>query len=671
MPVPISQVTPSFDNSDSQAKHSSKYRPDIDGLRALAIGLVVIYHAFPNVLPGGFIGVDVFFVISGYLISSIIYEHLVADSFSFIDFYIRRIKRIFPALLMVLIVCFALGWFTLLADEYKQLGKHILGGAGFISNLILWDESGYFDQASHLKPLLHLWSLGVEEQFYFIWPLLIYAAWKIRLNLLVVACLVLAISFTFNIYQIYHLDNVAATFYLPHTRFWELMAGAILAYFAQVKTNETLGRSKGQWFPIGKRVLLDQNVQSILGLALILIGVLLINERSLFPGYWAILPVMGAILLIHAGPTAWLNRTIFSSRYAVWLGLISFPLYLWHWPTLVFARILEGGSLSTINRIAAVLIAIGLSWLTYVLLEKPIRFGGHPRLKAGLLVLLICLVEFVGFNTYVRDGLTFRLNQIQFRLPPVLQSLGQLPALAKHEDSPSQSNSTEGSKSTAQQKQLLAKSRQQPTNQSKPQIWIWGDSYAGHLIAGYQTRFSNSFEILRLNANGCPPILGLELPNRRNCSAANQAVFERIMRERPFKLVLAANWTDYDWRQVQTTLTALRKANYSKIDIVGPAPQWNDSLYKQLYLNYMSTKNPETPYRMQFGLNSNFLDIEPKLLALANQNHVRYISIVNILCNTIGCITRFGDTADTLASFDGGHFTEVASKYVVDRFPKQ
>jgi hypothetical protein len=140
--------------------------------------------------------------------------------------------------------------------------------------------------------------------------------------------------------------------------------------------------------------------------------------------------------------------------------------------------------------------------------------------------------------------------------------------------------------------------------------------------------------------------------------------------EKPHKIVLAANWTDYDWKRVDKTIQALQKSGFNSIDVIGPAPQWNDSLYKQLYLNYLETKNPEIPYRMQFGLNENFLLIEPKLNELVALNKAGYISIVKILCNDSGCITRFGDTRETLASFDGGHFTEVASKYVVDRFPK-
>lgn len=212
-----------------------KYRADIDGLRAIAILSVVGFHAFPNWVKGGFIGVDVFFVISGYLISTIIIGSLERDSFNFVEFYSRRIKRIFPALLLVLIASFALGWFVLLADEYKQLGKHIAGGAGFISNFLFWNESGYFDNAAETKPLLHLWSLGIEEQFYIFWPLLLWFVWKKRFNLLTIAITVAIVSFALNIVKV-RSDTVAA-FYSPQTRFWELMAGSILAYMTLHKQN--------------------------------------------------------------------------------------------------------------------------------------------------------------------------------------------------------------------------------------------------------------------------------------------------------------------------------------------------------------------------------------------------------------------------------------------------
>ena len=208
-----------------------KYRPDIDGLRAIAILSVICFHAFPNILKGGFVGVDIFFVISGFLISSIIFNNLNKNTFSFLDFYSRRIKRIFPALIIVILSCLAYGWLVLLSNEYKQLGKHAAAGATFVSNIITRHESGYFDAAAELKPLLHLWSLGIEEQFYLFYPFLLYLISRIRFlnnNLFKLILLLLCASFIWNIITVGR--HPVPTFYLIVTRFWELMFGSVLAY---------------------------------------------------------------------------------------------------------------------------------------------------------------------------------------------------------------------------------------------------------------------------------------------------------------------------------------------------------------------------------------------------------------------------------------------------------
>ena len=368
---------------DSDRLTHPKYRADIDGLRAIAVLSVIGFHAFPFQIHGGFIGVDIFFVISGYLISTIIFENLGRHSFSFSEFYIRRINRIFPALLLVLISSLAFGWFTLLADEYEQLGKHVAAGAGFISNLLLWNESGYFDNAAETKPLLHLWSLGIEEQFYLVWPLILYATYKLRLNLLTIAIVVGGISFSMNIYNV--AADTVATFYSPQTRFWELMAGSVLAYMTLHRQAifPTLEKRLNPWLGNVLHVQtykahesLLHIVQSGLGAALIATAIFVINKGREFPGWWAVLPTIGTVLIISAGPGSWLNRTILSSRTLVWFGLISYPLYLWHWPLLAFTRIVEGGMPFAWIRIVAVLIAVVLAWLTYRLIEKPIRFGG-------------------------------------------------------------------------------------------------------------------------------------------------------------------------------------------------------------------------------------------------------------------------------------------------------
>ena len=374
-----------------------KYRPDIDGLRAIAVLLVVGYHAFPSGVPGGFIGVDVFFVISGFLISTIIFQNLERGSFSFADFYSRRVRRIVPALLMVFVCCYAFGWFTLLPHEYEQLGKHIVSGAGFISNFVLWNEAGYFDNTAITKPLLHLWSLGIEEQFYILWPLALWLAYRNNVKWLVIIMAIASVSFLLNIWLIYR--NSTATFYSPATRVWELLLGAALA-----------DKRCSEYFDgLGKQL---RAVLSVIGVCLLALGVGLITSDMHFPGFWALLPTLATAVLIAVGPQTVINRALLSNRVLVWLGLISFPLYLWHWPLLSFARIIEGEVLSVAARFTIVSVSILLAWITYAAIEKPFRFGSYGSHKALLLIGLLLIVGYIGFNSYVREGLAFRGPQI-------------------------------------------------------------------------------------------------------------------------------------------------------------------------------------------------------------------------------------------------------------------
>jgi len=647
-----------------------KYRADIDGLRAIAILVVVGFHAFPALVKGGFIGVDIFFVISGFLISTIIIGSLERDSFSFITFYIRRIRRIFPALILVLVASFAFGWFTLLADEYKQLGKHMAGGAGFISNFILWNESGYFDNVAETKPLLHLWSLGVEEQFYFIWPLLLWFAWKQKLNLLSIAIVVGAVSFALNAYEVRGSAWSVAAFYSPQTRFWELMAGSVLAYMALHKQRAIYGRASWLHTVLGKVVHLPEengktmhNIQSVCGAALIAAGVFVINKEDYFPGWWALMPVIGAVLIISAGSHAWLNRAVLSNRVLVWFGLISFPLYLWHWPLLSFARILGGEAPSPVIRGAAVLFAIALAWLTYKLIESPIRFGKHGQAKSIVMIVLMIIVGGVGYNCYERDGLIFRLKYLGSRLPKELQTL----AWTEHDQKELMKKWHEGICSF---KSDTDAANTKGCEEDKPVILIWGDSYAGHLYPGYKASFGEANKIVVKTSSACGPILNMEIQNRPHCKEFNDHLIEQIEKERPNKVVLAADWPIYDWKKVEGTISQLHKVGIKNIDLIGSVPQWKDSLYKQLYLRSRLDESHQIPYRMTFGLNQNFIQLEPQLSVLATQLGVNYISPKNIMCNEDGCITRFGETGDTLTTFDGAHLTEMASVFLVSKFPR-
>lgn len=392
-----------------------RYRPDIDGLRGVAVLSVVAFHAFPDLMKGGFIGVDVFFVISGFLISTLIFENLERGTFRFSGFYARRIKRIFPALLLVLVASFAFGWFALLADEYKQLGKHIAAGAGFIPNLVSWREAGYFDNSYETKPLLHLWSLGIEEQFYLIWPLFLWIFWKNKINLLTVTIIIALISFALNLSNAG--QSSATTFYAPQTRFWELLCGSILAWLALYRSKyftECSLKFDGLIYKLsyGKLVKTNgaifSNAISLVGSILLAYGFLRITKEFNFPGEWALIPVLSTILIIFAGPDAWINRNILSNNIVVWIGLISFPLYLWHWPLLSFARIMESETPSLNIRIAAIALAVALAWLTYNFVERPIRSGGDSKAKITVLAMLMSVIGAAGYTAYVRDGFKFR-----------------------------------------------------------------------------------------------------------------------------------------------------------------------------------------------------------------------------------------------------------------------
>ena len=395
-----------------------KYRPDIDGLRAIAVLAVVAFHAFPNYLKGAFIGVDVFFVISGYLISTIIFENLDKGTFSFFDFYARRIKRIFPALIVVFVTCFIFGWLELLADEFKQLGKHIAAGSSFISNIVFWNEAGYFDNAADTKPLLHLWSLGIEEQFYILWPILIWFSWKKNFNLLTIILVISIVSFALNINGVK--QDPVATFYSPQTRFWELLSGSLLAYLVSYNklVLSNIKEKINSLIPIVYIKVKEcnsnmlSNILSFTGIFLLLFGFLVINKDLSFPGNWALVPVIGTLMILIGGSEAWINRIILSNKLAVWFGLISFPLYLWHWPLLSFARIVEGEVPSRNIRIAVVFLSIVLAWLTYKFVEHPLRFGKVGKVKITVLVILMLIVGYIGYNTYERDGLSFRLKNI-------------------------------------------------------------------------------------------------------------------------------------------------------------------------------------------------------------------------------------------------------------------
>lgn len=356
-------------------------------------------------MTGGFIGVDVFFVISGYLITAHIFAGLDEGAFSFRKFFGRRIRRIFPALILVMACSLTFGWLTLWSEEFQQLGKHVASGAAFTVNFTLVGESRYFDTATDTKPMLHLWSLAVEEQFYIVWPFALWLAWKQRFNLMWITLLVALASFYFNVRFV--TTKPTEVFFWPFGRFWELLSGSALAWTMHYK-REAVDKTKAfadtfisRMVPLGiaqGKTSLTENAMAFGGLCLLIYGFVEITSDRPYPSISALVPVGGAILIIAAGATAWSNRIFMMNPVAIWFGLISYPLYLWHWPILSFLQIIKGEVPHQDARSAAIVLATILAWLTVRFVERPLRFGHrNVRLKIGGLIGAMICVGLVGF----------------------------------------------------------------------------------------------------------------------------------------------------------------------------------------------------------------------------------------------------------------------------------
>lgn len=487
-----------------------KYRPDIDGLRAIAILAVVIFHAFPGKISGGFIGVDIFFVISGFLISTIIFSSLERDRFSLVEFYLRRVRRIFPALILVLISSMAFGWYVLFADEYKQLGKHTAAGAGFIQNFILWRESGYFDNLAETKPLLHLWSLAIEEQFYIFWPLLLTLVWWRQWSFLRITAFIAAFSFAANIYLIMR-GHITAAFYLPLSRFWELMVGGVLAHVV-----------------LHRPQLIDKHkdAQSFAGFALILTGLFLLDKGKDFPGFWALMPTLGTFLIISAGPDSWLNQNLFANKLMVWIGLISYPLYLWHWPILAFIRIVFVEPPEHIKA-AALVAAVLLAYLTYSLVEKPLRL--KPRRSVTMIIAgLLILTGTLGAVLYKVDAFNKpRLNKAGINLIYDRTKLGFLDC------------GDEALKSAG----LDYCSKIDGSN--KIDSIIVGDSHADDKYLGLST-FDKNRSWMLIGNNSCPPVIGINVVTTvKDCQPKFEEIFNWIDKHPEIKTVALGYFGNY------------------------------------------------------------------------------------------------------------------------------
>jgi peptidoglycan/LPS O-acetylase OafA/YrhL len=647
------------------------YRPDIDGLRAVAVLLVVFHHAFPSLLPSGFIGVDVFFVISGFLISTIIFKNLEEGTFSFLDFYKRRVKRIFPALSLVLIASFVCGWFVLLPADYKQLGKHMAAGAAFVSNFAFWSESGYFDGGSKLKPLLHLWSLGIEEQYYIFWPLIVWFLWKRQVNLVKISIAFFILSFIVNV--VIAKGNAVAAFYSPASRFWELLIGSVLAYTKLHPLSwRQLAATKFRASPHAEHANPSKanNLSAWAGVLLLTIGVYFINPERRFPGFWALFPTVAAFLLIKSGPKAWFNQYILSNRLFVWVGLISFPLYLWHWPLLVFAEI-HSGVLGTLAKLGLIALSIVLSWLTYRFVERPIRFGKliveTKKVPLALCTILLATAILGGY-TYQRDG-------FDFRFPKFIQALLHNQPKLDEGWRTGQCILDQGHPSSEFSPSCVDKDK-------RPLIFLWGDSHAAALYPGLkhlQDTGAYNFGVAQRTAAVCPPIIG---DSRPWCNEINTSSFKLIQELKPDIVMMYAYWSHgldgkggfgglYNLSTLDATVAELKNAGVKKVILMGPTPYWRNSLPHNIVETWKKAKTvAKPPLYMSygdFGLVRELPLYDKQMRDIAKRLDISYISGLDFLCNTDGCLTRDSEDGVKVASVDYGHLTVDAAQTYLKR----
>ena len=365
------------------------YRADIDGLRAVAIIFVVLFHNFPDFASGGFIGVDVFFVISGYLITGVITDELRHNEFNFSNFYKRRIKRLFPALIVTIFICLLFGILLLDEVEYRALGLSISAGAFFLQNFLLISQIGYFDWESYFKPLLHLWSLSIEEQFYIFIPVILIFSHRLKIGFKAPIILILLTSLISCI--IYSYYDQAFTFYFTPLRIWEILIGSLIS---QVDINKIDLNNQAK------------NIISALSITTLISCFFVFKSNNVFPGWKALLPTLATASLVMAGKDTFLSSKILSHRTFVFIGKISYPLYLYHWPLISFARIREGSNPSLIIRWLIISLAVWLAYLTYRHLEKPLR-ENQKSIIAIILISILFALGLGGITAYKRGGVLF------------------------------------------------------------------------------------------------------------------------------------------------------------------------------------------------------------------------------------------------------------------------
>jgi peptidoglycan/LPS O-acetylase OafA/YrhL len=632
-----------------------QYRREIDGLRALAVVPVILFHAGFSAFSGGFVGVDVFFVISGYLITSIIISEQLQGSFTLAGFYERRARRILPALFLVLACTLPFAWLWLLPAEMKSFSESLIAVSVFASNIFFWRTSGYFDSDAELQPLLHTWSLAVEEQYYVFFPLLLILLVRVPrrwlASLLAVAALVsLAMA------QLAVAVRPTATFYLLPTRGWELMIGALVALYLLNRPHPPQQR----W--------LDETLAAS-GLLLISVGIFAFDRQTPFPSAYTLVPTVGAALIIvFALPATWVGKLL-GSRGFVGIGLVSYSAYLWHQPLLALARqeALEEPPRWLLASLAgASLILAFLSW-RYV--ERPFRTRGRfSRREIFALGLagsaLVAAIGLAGMRTGGFEG-RFSPEQSAFLEyfedgSPGWQYLMRTGMLQKYRTDCSFYDLPRNRVGHATRKPLetISTSCYQRNPAFSHAVFIWGDSHAQQLYAGLLQALPDQWQILQVASPACVPRVGGKPSTDDYCDTSNAFALSAIAQSRP-EVVLVAQNLGHSLAEMEKTANALRSLGVQRVIFTGPTPHWTSDLPNIVVRKLWNDLSPRT----WTGVDRDVLRAGDALKAgFPKSDFARFVSTSDYFCNSEGCLYFLGsDRREGLTSFDHGHLTPVAS----------
>lgn len=614
------------------------YRPDIDGLRAIAVLMVVAFHSFPSLFRHGYIGVDVFFVISGYLITGILLKSQGADLSHLPRFYGRRVRRIFPALLVVLASTAVIGYVVLLPAEFRTLDRYMSASALFVGNVVAWLSSGYFEKATETTPLLHLWSLAIEEQFYIVWPLLLWGLGRLLTSsgLAVSLAILSSLSFAFGLALTY--SNQSLAYYHPLARAWELIAGAWLA--SRVGSSRTPAVS----VPAGWIVSVSLCLLGVCGAA--------VGNAGAFPGAWALVPVVTTLALIAWAPGTWAGRHLLSHPVVVHMGRISYPLYLWHWVILAFLHIAYPSAPWTWT-VAAVALSFLLAAATYHWVEQPLQ----QRALGGVVPALALMMVMVFALSFVDEKLNI-VGKQQTALQRALEK--------EYDPRPAYRYRTCFLDSATQVPDDFASACVESARSDEPRVLLWGDSLVAQLYPGLLSlQSAQTFVITQRTASSCPPSVADAYPDRGHCDAINASTRQWLGNFIPDIVIISGRWGDGASAKIGEVVRFLRLRGVRKIVLVGPTPDWVPDLRGLLSrMHFLGDRLPEflQPPPQTWRATRQLTE---ELRVVAASLSIDYLSLQDLLCQDNGCRIKVSeDIPDGLIASDHDHLTAQASEFL-------